>query len=397
MHNPRSFFCLWLQIGLLAAVLAGCVNPSKGVQATVAPLPAQGEPISTNPVPTTPLATQPAAIPVKRTPLVVFAAGSLILPFADLEAAFEAQNLDVDVLSEYHGSIQVMRHVTDIHEKIDVVATADHSLIPMLMYATPDPDTGLPYASWYIRFAGNRLALAYTPRSKFADEISDQNWYEVITRPGVRLGIADPRFDASGYRALMSLNLAEGFYGKPGLLNGVIKDQFEYPITVFEDDSGTEITVPEILETKTGSGIVIRGASIELLALLESGDLDYAFEYESVIRQHDLQMVALPDAINLGSAAQSQNYDNVVIKLDFRRFASLKPVFRGEPIGYGITIPSNAPQPELARRFIEFLLGPQGRQIMLQNYQTILDPLQCDGVAHMPPALQALCQAPVGQ
>ncbi len=132
---------------------------------------------------------------------------------------------------------------------------------------------------------------------------------------------------------------------------------------------------------------MIRGASIELLALLESGDLDYAFEYESVIRQHDLQMVALPDAINLGSAAQSQNYDNVVIKLDFRRFASLKPVFRGEPIGYGITIPSNAPQPELARRFIEFLLGPQGRQIMLQNYQTILDPLQCDGVAHMPPAL----------
>jgi molybdate/tungstate transport system substrate-binding protein len=397
MHNPRSFFCLWFEIGLLAALLAGCASPSHGVQATVVPLPAQVEPVSTNPVPTTPLATQPATIPGQRTPLVVFAAGSLILPFTDLEAAFEAQNPDVDVLSEYHGSIQVMRHVTDIHEKIDVVATADHSLIPMLMYATPDPDTGLPYASWYIRFAGNRLALAYTPRSKFADEIDDQNWYEVITRPGVRLGIADPRFDASGYRALMALKLAEGAYGKAGLLNGVIKDQFEYPITVFEDDSGTEITVPEILETNTGSNIVIRGASIELLALLESGDLDYAFEYESVIRQHNLQMVVLPDEVNLGSAQQSQVYEGVVIKLDFRRFASLKPVFRGEPIGYGITIPGNAPQPELARRFIEFLLGPHGRQIMQENYQPVLNPLQCDGAASMPLELGALCQAPAGQ
>ncbi len=337
-----------------------------------------------------------AAAPLERTPLVVFAAGSLILPFADLEKAFEAQNPDVDVLAEYHGSIQVMRHVTEIHEKIDLVATADHSLIPMLMYAVTDPDTGQPYASWYIRFAGNRLALAYTPRSRFAAEINDRNWYEVITRPGVRLGLADPRFDASGYRALMALKLAEPFYQKPGLLNGMVKGQFQYPITAFEDDTGTEITVPEILETNAGSGIVIRGASIELLALLESGDLDYGFEYESVIRQHNLQMVAFPDAINLGTAAQSQSYGKVVIKLDFRRFASLKPVFRGEPIGYGITIPSNAPQPELARRFIEFLLGPQGRQIMQQNYQSILDPLQCDGAAHMPPELKALCQATIG-
>ncbi len=203
-----------------------------------------------NPGTSTLLATQVPAAPQNAHAAGGLCAGSLILPFADLETAFEAQNPDVDVLGEYHGSIQVMRHVTDIHEKIDVVATADHSLIPMLMYATPDPDTGLPYASWYIRFAGNRLALAYTSRSKFADEINAQNWYEVITRPGVRLGIADPRFDASGYRALMALKLAESFYGKPGLLNGVIKDQFEYPITVFEDDSGTEITVPEILRDR---------------------------------------------------------------------------------------------------------------------------------------------------
>ncbi len=64
---------------------------------------------------------------------------------------------------QYHGSIQVMRHATELHEPIDVVATADASLIPMLMYAMNDPDTGQPYANWYIRFASNHLALAYNP------------------------------------------------------------------------------------------------------------------------------------------------------------------------------------------------------------------------------------------
>ena len=107
-------------------------------------------------------ACRPAA-PAEKTPLVVFCAGSLILPFAALEQVFESQHPEVDVLNECHGSIQVIRHVTELHEQIDVVATADYALIPMLMYAVDDPDSGLPYASWAIRFATNHLALAYSP------------------------------------------------------------------------------------------------------------------------------------------------------------------------------------------------------------------------------------------
>ncbi len=40
--------------------------------------------------------------------------------------------------------------------------------------------------------------------------------------------------------------------------------------------------------------MVIRPYSVNLLPLLESGDLDYAFEYESVIKQHGLESVSLP-------------------------------------------------------------------------------------------------------
>ena len=77
------------------------------------------------------------------------------------------------------NSSQVIRHATELHEAIDIVATADAALIPMLMYATNNPDTGQPYADWYIRYASNHLALAYNEDSKYADEINAENWTEI--------------------------------------------------------------------------------------------------------------------------------------------------------------------------------------------------------------------------
>ncbi|MFZ5856704.1 MAG: tungstate ABC transporter substrate-binding protein WtpA [Chloroflexota bacterium] len=326
-----------------------------------------------------------------KTPLVVFAAGSLIIPFADLEKAFEAANPDIDVQAEYHGSIQVMRHATELHEAIDVVATADASLIPMLMYAANVPETGQPYADWHIRFASNRLALAYRAESKYAAEINAENWFEILARPDVKLGLPDPRFDAAGYRELMAFALMENSLGRYGLFEPVFNGQFTFPITVFRDDNLTTITVPEILETKPDSHIALRGGSIMLVALLESGDLDYAFEYESVIQQHGLKMLALPDAVNLGEAEFESAYKAVQVDLDFQRFATVKPQFRGERIGYGITIPADAPHPDAAALFIEFLLGPEGRAIMGANHHPLFDPCLADGYASMPPSLQAIC------
>ncbi|NLG26585.1 MAG: solute-binding protein, partial [Chloroflexi bacterium] len=178
----RRLICVFA----LIALLSGC---------TVTPQPAAVTPISEQ----SPAPTQPA----QRVPLRVFCAGSLMIPFAALEEGFEAANPDIDMQMEAHGSIQVIRHVTDIHERIDVVASADYALVPMLMYHAEDPDTGRPYGSWAIRFASNRIVLAYAPTSRGADQLNAANWAEVITQPGTRVGLADPRFDACGYRQLM--------------------------------------------------------------------------------------------------------------------------------------------------------------------------------------------------
>jgi molybdate/tungstate transport system substrate-binding protein len=326
-----------------------------------------------------------------RIPLVVFAAGSLIIPFGDLEKAFESKYPQVDVQAQFHGSIQVMRHATELHEPIDVVATADASLIPMLMYATDNPDTGQPYADWYIRFASNHLAIAYQSYSLYADEITADNWYIILSRPDVKVGIADPRFDASGYRALMAFALAQKYYQNPRIFTDMFSGDFSYPPGIFSEEGLTTITVPEIVETTAGSHVVIRGASMALIALLESGDLDYAFEYETVIEQHHLKMVQLPDAINLGSDEYADTYSTVQVNLDFQRFASVKPVFRGERIGYGITIPSSAPHPEEAALFIEFLLSPAGRAVMQADSHPMFDPAIGEYYENIPAGLQAYC------
>jgi molybdate/tungstate transport system substrate-binding protein len=327
----------------------------------------------------------------KKTPLKVLFAGSLIIPFDALETAFEAEHPNIDVQMEGHGSIQVMRHVTEIHDQVDVAATADYALIPLLMYANQVPETGRPYAEWSIEFATNELALSYTPASRYANEINATNWHEVLRRPDVTLGLADPRFDAAGYRALMVLKMAERALDEPTYFVDLLLGRFKPPITTDEENGRAIIHVPELLAPKSDAGIVMRGASVQLIALLESGDLDYAFEYESVIQQHGLNMVPLPDALNMGAEAYADQYSQVQVRLDFQRFATVRPEFNGEVIGYGVTIPTNAPHPKQAEEFVAFLLGAKGQAVLEDNHQPLITPPEVDHYDALPASLRALC------
>ncbi len=321
----------------------------------------------------------------------VLFAGSLIIPFDQLEREFEAAYPHIDVDMEGHGSIQAVRLVSDLHEQADLVVTADYSLIPMLLYESRDPDTGLPYADWYAVFATNEMVIAYTEQSAFADEVEEDNWFDIITRPDVRVGNSDPRLDANGYRALMMTKLAEAFYGVPTLFSDVYGGKFRVPLRVVDREGVAVVRVPEVLETKSGSSLVLRPYSVQLLPLLESGNIDYAFEYASVAKQHGMRYVALPPEINLSDPAAAAEYAQVMVHLDFQRFASVTPQFLGEPIRYGVTIPSNARDPEAAATLLAFLLGPEGQRIMAENHQPMVVPAPADGLERLPEAVRPFC------
>ncbi len=78
--------------------------------------------------------------------------------------------------------------------------------------------------------------------------------------------------------------------------------------------------------------------------------------------------------------------------LYFQRFASVKPRFRGEPIRYAATIPSNARRPEAAATLLAYLLGPEGQRIMAENYQPMISPAPADNLQAVPEAVKAFCR-----
>jgi molybdate/tungstate transport system substrate-binding protein len=368
---------LLIVLFVLASCSSGIVEPTPSIQPTATQVAEQ----TIQPSPTT---IQPTPTPEEPVELNVLFAGSLILPFKAIESAFEAQYPHVDVLMEGHGSIQVIRHITELGDLVDVAALADYALVPGMMYKVNDPETGLPFADWTIQFATNKMVLAYTKDSQFAGEINLDNWQQILARENVNKGFSDPRFDACGYRALMVLQLDEYLTGKQTVFENILMGKFKTPIITSEEDGRTVIKVPEILQTKDNSDILIRSYSVQLIALLESGDIDYAFLYETVAKQHNLEYLELPAAINLGDKDQSDQYQKVNVLLDFQRFASVPPTFTGETIAYGLTIPSNAPHPEWAETFIEFLLGPQGQSVMKANGHPLLEHYSVDLPENLP-------------
>ena len=113
--------------------------------------------------------------------VIIFHAGSLSVPLAEIEKRFEAKHPGVDVLREAGGSTKMARMISELHKPADIMASADYKVI--------DNNLIPKYATVNIRFATNQLVLCYTDGSKFAGEINADNWYDILTRKGVVWGI----------------------------------------------------------------------------------------------------------------------------------------------------------------------------------------------------------------
>jgi ABC-type molybdate transport system substrate-binding protein len=100
-------------------------------------------------------------------------------------------------------------------------------------------------------------------------------------------------------------------------------------------------------------------------------------------------MMGLPAEVNLGEPDFEAEYNQVQVILDFQRFASVKPQFRGERIGYGMTVPASAQHIEEAALFIAFLLSDEGRAVMEANRHPLFETFFADGYANLPVSLQA--------
>lgn len=284
--------------------------------------------------------------------LVIFHAGSLSVPFQQIADSFQSKYPEVNVKLEAAGSVDCARKITDLNKKADIMASADYKVIKELLI----PD----YTSWLIKFAANEMALVYDDDSKYASEITKNNWTNILLKEDVYYGRSDPDSDPCGYRTVLTAKLAEDYYNINGFAEKLLKKDKNF----------------------------MRPKETDLLALLESNTLDYIFLYRSVAKQHNLNTLLLPDSINLGNPSLREHYANVGVDIAGKRPGD-KITMKGEPMVYGVTMLKEAPNPDVAEAFLHFLLSDnKGLKIMEDNGQPALVPSKTQTYEKVPEAFK---------
>ncbi len=270
--------------------------------------------------------------------LTIFHAGSLAKPFKEVKAEFEKLNPNVTVFLEASGSIECARKITELKKSADVMASADEFVIRT--YLMPE------YASWSVNFVTNEMVIMYNDKSKDRKKINSKNWYNILLKKGVEYGHSDPNKDPCGYRALQTWQLAEKFYNVKGLYKKL-------------DDKCPKKN--------------IRPKEVDMLSLLEAGEIDYLFIYKSVAAQHSSLFVELPKEVNLGLESLSDCYKDAVVEIDGKEpGAKIKQI--GSPMVYSVTVPNVAVNKETGEKFVEFLISEAGQKIMAANGHPTINP-----------------------
>lgn len=270
--------------------------------------------------------------PASGKTVVVLNAGVLHHFVADGLAAALLSERKIAVRHESGPSVALASSLRAGSKAADVFMSADAQVNALLMGAA-----NANRVRWYVAFARNEVVLVYSPKGRYASEFLSAAsgqipWFELLQRPGLRLVRGDPNLDPLAYYTLFVVELSELHYGIPGLKRRILGDD---------------------LNPAQLSGLSLAG--------LESGEVDALFLYRSIALDRQLPFVALPDAVNLSDASQTESYARVSFTTNQGH------TFSGGPIRLSATVLANAVDPEHAAGLIAYLLSPEGQRL-LQDY-----------------------------
>jgi molybdate/tungstate transport system substrate-binding protein len=208
------------------------------------------------------------------------------------------------------------------------------------------------YTHWYVQYAGNKMVIAYNPKSKYAAQFKAiatgqepmKDLFTLLETPGLKLGRTDPNIDPQGRYFLEMLELAQMYYHLPS-------------------DTVSKIVGSPI--ASASSAQIFAESSLD--ATLESGQLDAASAYYTQAVELHLDYIPLPDAIDLGNAALASSYAKAQVTT-----GTPPSVHSGAPLVLDITIIGKATPAAVA--FVKYTLSSVGIAQYKQGGFTLLTP-----------------------
>lgn len=259
---------------------------------------------------------------------------------------------------EGRGSVALANLIKAKARTPDIFISAD----PAVNRTLQGPGNG-NYVSWWVRFAATEMVIGWSPKSKYASRFrqikngkSKQTWERLLSTKGLRFGRTDPQVDPKGYRTLFTFYLDGLRIKDRGLSKRVLGDPSN-PAQVFLEE--------------------------QLVARLQTGELDAGVFYKIEAVEAKLPFLTLPKQINLGDTSQAKNY----AKASYTNSAGV--TFKGAPIVYTVTIPSTVRNRPGAIAFARYLL--HNGQKILRNEGLKAPPFVVGGdPAAVPPELKPL-------
>jgi molybdate/tungstate transport system substrate-binding protein len=183
------------------------------------------------------------------------------------------------------------------------------------------------WLSWYATFATSPLVIGYNPSSTYAARLRTHPWYQVLTAPGIKIGMTDPLLDPKGKLTVAALGAAAQDYHLPAGFAARVQSK----ATVFPEQ--------------------------DLLGRLEAGQLDVGFFYA------DEAVPAHIPTVSLGKVH--------------------------EAAAYTVTVLNHAPDPAAGAAFVRYLLTSATPTLTAAGMQPITPRVQGDASA-VPAALRGV-------
>lgn len=230
-------------------------------------------------------------------------AGSLVRVMEGPFASALSHDTGLQFAGEGKGSKALEQLIAGGVRRPDDFISADGALLEQLRQGPA------PKLRGYVLFGSARMVIAYSPKSPYASLFAQavkehRSLLPLLSNPMIKVGRTDPALDPKGARTLKTLELLGRAEKAPILASSLAARSQVFP----EED---------------------------LAVRVETGELDAGFFYSTEIPGRNLQAIELPASANLS-----------------------------HDIVYGVAELSDAPHPQAAHAFLQYLLGPNGRAVL---------------------------------